>query len=261
MFLAALGSPDIPCATNACGILCTLTLASQQARSAVASAKHIIANIEQALASGSNQLPHNAALLISMLSSVASFRRNFVKSLGLKHLVNLLNQSEDSGEQCNVLFALVALAEAGRDCHSELYDSLVASEVTWKARQLMGSAEPTVQANARTLAQKLRNMPQALSLGRTGSSDAVHALALLSCDTKALAPTSPDQVKTPSPRRGSTKSMSGFSPNRPSKRRLETLDTLAQASRKVSRIGDHVEQANGFLALDSLASLTVQAAV
>ena len=82
--VAGLASSDLGSASNACGILCTLTLASQQSRSAVSSAKDIIPNIEKALASDvSWPLPHNAALLSSMLAEVASFRRAFVRCVNL----------------------------------------------------------------------------------------------------------------------------------------------------------------------------------
>lgn len=186
--VAALGSADTAEATNACGILCTLSVASQCIRTAVSSSPSIIAHIESALRGHSNlstnALQHNVALLVSILSTVASFRRAFVKSAGLRLLVDMLNKSDDSGEQCNVLYALVTLAGSGQDCHSELYDLLVESGVAWKARPLMLSADSNVQSNARTLAAELRIMPQALGLERMGSSDAVHALALLSCDTR-----------------------------------------------------------------------------
>lgn len=97
----------------------------------------------------------------------------------------MLNTTEDAGEQCNVLYALVTLACAGKDCHTELYNLLVQSGAAWKARPLMLSTDSNVQKNARNLAEELRLMPQGgLALERMGSSEAVHALALLSCDTR-----------------------------------------------------------------------------
>jgi len=249
--VAELGSACLSTATNACGILATITLASQQARLAVASSTEIVSNIQLALSSDSNQLPHNAALLVSMLSTVGSFRRAFVRSQGLKTLVELLNTSDDPGEQCNVLFALVTLAGAGKDCHSELYEALVKSGVTWKARSLCTCGNPDVEANARTLAQKLRIMPQALALERIGSSGAVHALALLSCDSQAL---SPQRV---TPRQLGTHSIGEQSPTRPvvsRKRKLEMQ--LEEDPSKTARLDS---SCSGFGALDSLASV-VQAA-
>eukprot|EP00657_Telonema_sp_P-1_P012050 TRINITY_DN818_c0_g1_i2.p1 TRINITY_DN818_c0_g1~~TRINITY_DN818_c0_g1_i2.p1 ORF type:complete len:256 (-),score=64.87 TRINITY_DN818_c0_g1_i2:93-860(-) len=210
-------------ATNACGVLCTLTVGSQRARSAVSSSPNIIENIEKALGSKGN-LPHNAALLVSILSTVASFRLAFVKSKGLKHLMVLLNRSTDPGEQCNVLYALVTLAEAGRDCHSELYDSLVQSGVIWKTRQLMCSDHVHVQANATALAEQLRPMPQALTLARMGSSDAVHALALLSCDNRPAN----DQI-TPTRK---TKPLDQWSPTNISKRRRPVDVAIPQRPEK-----------------------------
>eukprot|EP00656_Telonema_subtile_P029081 TRINITY_DN319_c0_g1_i1.p1 TRINITY_DN319_c0_g1~~TRINITY_DN319_c0_g1_i1.p1 ORF type:complete len:259 (+),score=41.70 TRINITY_DN319_c0_g1_i1:119-895(+) len=180
--VAEVASESLVVATNACGVLCTLTIASQRARSAVSSSPVVVPNIEIALGAGGD-LPHNAALLVSQLATVGSFRLRFVKSKGLQLLVNLLNQSEHEGEQCNVLHALVSLAGAGRDCHSELYASLVKSGVTWKARQLMCSSHPHVHANAQSLADAVRSMGQVLGLSQADSTDAVNALALLSCDT------------------------------------------------------------------------------
>merc|ERR1712166_86093 len=216
--VAEIGSENPVIATNACGIVATLALASQCARTAVSTSQNIIANIEKALGSEEGDLARNAALLVSMLSTVASFRLSFVKSKGLKHLVNLLNKSEDAGQQCNVLHALVTLAGAGRDCHSELYDSLVKSGVTWKARQLMCSGNVKVEANARALAQKLRPMPSALSLERMGSSDAVHALALLSCDNRA----SGEQI---TPTRW-TKPLKHWKQNDSKKRKVEVIEMV-----------------------------------
>jgi len=120
-----------------------------------------------------------------MLSTVTSFRRAFVKSDGLGLLVDLLTKSEDAGEQTNLLYALVTLAKGGRDCHTELYELLVESGMAWTlVRALMQSADAKVEENARALAGQLRTMPQSLALEHTGSSDAVHALALLSCDNR-----------------------------------------------------------------------------
>eukprot|EP00656_Telonema_subtile_P029084 TRINITY_DN319_c0_g3_i1.p1 TRINITY_DN319_c0_g3~~TRINITY_DN319_c0_g3_i1.p1 ORF type:complete len:261 (+),score=37.09 TRINITY_DN319_c0_g3_i1:186-968(+) len=217
--VSEIASDDLTIATNACGILCTLTIASQRARSAVSSSPSIVANIEKALAA-THDLPHNTSLLVSQLATVASFRLRFVKSTGLTLLVDLLNKSEDGGEQCNVLHALVSLAGAGRDCHSELYDSLVKSGVTWKARQLMCSPHPNAQINAQALAQIVRSMPQALELEQMGSSDAVHVLALLSCDNRAGG----DNRVTP---KRTTKPMNQFSPNASKKRTRETPEREA----------------------------------
>jgi len=216
--VAEIGSTDPVVATNACGVVATLALASQCARTAVSTSQDIVANIEKALGSKEGNLAHNAALLVSMLSTVASFRLGFVKSKGLKHLVDLLNESECAGQQCNVLHALVTLAGAGRDCHSELYDSLVTSGVFWKARQLMCSGDSNVEANARALAQKLRPMPSALSLERMGSSDAVHALALLSCDNRA----SGEQITPPR----FSKPLKHWSQNNSKKRKVEVVEMV-----------------------------------
>lgn len=185
-----------------------------------------------------------------MLSTVGSFRRAFVRSDGLKTLVELLNASDDPGEQCNVLYALVTLVGAGKDCHSELYDALVKSGVTWKARSLCICGNPDVESNARTLAQELRMMPQALALERIGSSGAVHALALLSCDTQAL---SPQRV---TPRKSGTHMIGEQSPTRSGASKKRKLDMqLEDSPSKASRLDSY----GGFGALDSLASV-VQAA-
>merc|ERR1711865_1333500 len=76
--VAALGSPNLMEATNAAGILCTiLSLDCQSTRTAISSSPLIVTNIEKAL-SGTGDLPHNAALLVSMLSTITSFRRSWL---------------------------------------------------------------------------------------------------------------------------------------------------------------------------------------
>merc|ERR1712166_716445 len=163
--VAALGSPNLMEATNAAGILCTiLSLDCQSTRTAISSSPLIVTNIEKAL-SGTGDLPHNAALLVSMLSTITSFRRAFVKSDGLGLLVDLLTKSEDAGEQTNLLYAIVTLAKGGRDCHTELYELLAESGMAWTlVRTLMQSPDAKVEENARALAGQLRTMPQSLAL-------------------------------------------------------------------------------------------------
>merc|ERR1712086_1101087 len=217
--VAALGSPNLMEATNAAGILCTiLSLDCQSTRTAISSSPLIVTNIEKAL-SGTGDLPHNAALLVSMLSTITSFRRAFVKSDGLGLLVDLLTKSEDAGEQTNLLYAIVTLAKGGRDCHTELYELLAESGMAWTlVRTLMQSPDAKVEENARALAGQLRTMPQSLALERTGSSDAVHALALLSCDNR-----NPSEETTPQNASTTHWSPSSKSPSRDKrkKRKLE----------------------------------------
>jgi len=234
--VAALGSPDIAKATNAAGILCTVCMESQCIRTAVSSSEHIVSNIELALG-GSADLPHNAALLVSMLSTVTSFRRSFVRSAGLRLLVDLLNKSQDPGEQCNLLYALVALATAGRDCHTELYDLLVKSGMAWVlVRTLMQSPDLKVQENARALAEQLRKMPSSLALERTGSSDAVHTLALLSCDNRT---DQNDDNFTPNNAKTNHWSPSSRSPSR--KRGNRVISPISSQKRKLDIPGSSPE--------------------
>merc|ERR1712166_920081 len=162
--VAALGSPNLMEATNAAGILCTiLSLDCQSTRTAISSSPLIVTNIEKAL-SGTGDLPHNTALLVSMLSTITSFRRAFVKSDGLGLLVDLLTKSEDAGEQTNLLYAIVTLAKGGRDCHTELYELLAESGMAWTlVRTLMQSPDAKVEENARALAGQLRTMPLPLT--------------------------------------------------------------------------------------------------
>eukprot|EP00658_Telonema_sp_P-2_P005341 TRINITY_DN119_c0_g1_i1.p1 TRINITY_DN119_c0_g1~~TRINITY_DN119_c0_g1_i1.p1 ORF type:complete len:280 (+),score=58.77 TRINITY_DN119_c0_g1_i1:119-958(+) len=249
LIIDQLASRQLSVATNACGILCSITLGSQRARSAVSSAPDIIEHVTKALG-GKGDLPHNAALLVSILSTVASFRLAFVKSKGLKLLVNLLNKSEDSGEQTNIMYALTELAGAGKDCHTELYDTLVSSGVTWKARQLMCSGDENLESNAHDLAQKLRVMPvSGLALERMGSSDAVHALALLGCDNR----TSAANRVTPNRR---TKPMNQWSPSQHSKKRRLEHPTVDRSSRRARLEESQSDQARSQgVGLSALASV------
>merc|ERR1711865_863836 len=150
--VAALGSSNLMEATNAAGILCTiLSLDCQSTRTAISSSPLIVTNIEKAL-SGTGDLPHNAALLVSMLSTITSFHRAFVKSDGLGLLVDLLTKSEDAGEQTNLLYAIVTLAKGGRDCHTELYELLAESGMAWTlVRTLVQSPDAKVEENALAL--------------------------------------------------------------------------------------------------------------
>jgi hypothetical protein len=225
--VAALGSPNLMEATNAAGILCTiLSLDCQSTRTAISSSPLIVTNIEKAL-SGTGDLPHNAALLVSMLSTITSFRRAFVKSDGLGLLVDLLTKSEDAGEQTNLLYALVTLAKGGRDCHTELYELLAESGMAWTlVRTLMQSPDAKVEENARALAGQLRTMPQSLALERTGSSDAVHALALLSCDNR-----NPSEETTPQNASTTHWSPSSKSPSR-DKRKNRTVSPWDRTEKK-----------------------------
>jgi len=225
--VAALGSPNLMEATNAAGILCTiLSLDCQSTRTAISSSPLIVTNIEKAL-SGTGDLPHNAALLVSMLSTITSFRRAFVKSDGLGLLVDLLTKSEDAGEQTNLLYAIVTLAKGGRDCHTELYELLAESGMAWTlVRTLMQSPDAKVEENARALAGQLRTMPQSLALERTGSSDAVHALALLSCDNR-----NPSEETTPQNASTTHWSPSSKSPSR-DKRKNRTASPWDRTEKK-----------------------------